>query len=293
MSYLPIELLDIIMENSPQANQASLGTTSKLLNEVATRHLYRDIKLTSPSQIVRCCKTLVSNASASAATRKLFFGVKDGSGSFPPWVTPRCRIRILPNWSSDYILVRFGDRFQVFYRLIARALQKTCHLTTLKLLPVDWRFSPFLHEVYVPELRDLAIAVVNTSLVSCFLDRHSKIDVLQLICVEHDSNLYLPALFSFKGCQSVVTNLARSSSLMHISVAWEDATDVQYESTLKSLAHTPITILGSGAVTWSSHFFDAVARYLPNLTHLSLQYTVEPSKAVSLECSYKMELVIE
>lgn len=72
-SSLPTEVLDAIVQDTSKADQLSLSPTSKLLNAVVTRRLYRDINLRSHAQTVRCCKTLISNANASASTRKIAF----------------------------------------------------------------------------------------------------------------------------------------------------------------------------------------------------------------------------
>lgn len=65
-----MEVLDNIAQNASTTDQASLSAASKLMNEVTTRHLYRNISVKLPHEIVRCCKTLVQNVAASAAVRQ-------------------------------------------------------------------------------------------------------------------------------------------------------------------------------------------------------------------------------
>ena len=57
---LPNEILqDKVMVLLPQSDLAVIRRTSTLLYDLSTRALYRRISVTKPSQLVKCCKTLV------------------------------------------------------------------------------------------------------------------------------------------------------------------------------------------------------------------------------------------
>lgn len=76
---LPIELLDEVIEHALPSDQATCCRVSRIVNDVSTRRLYRSISLLSPSQVVKCCKTLSSNALAASSVRSLQINVpRDG-----------------------------------------------------------------------------------------------------------------------------------------------------------------------------------------------------------------------
>lgn len=70
---IPVEILEEIVQLTPKADQLTLCITSKLLNAVAIRYLYRSIDLASCSHYrkLRCCRTLKANSCAALATRDL------------------------------------------------------------------------------------------------------------------------------------------------------------------------------------------------------------------------------
>ncbi|KZP31472.1 hypothetical protein FIBSPDRAFT_925726 [Athelia psychrophila] len=137
-----------------------------------------------------------------------------------------------------------GEFFQIFYRLITLALQQTCYLKTLNiLLPLNREWCYILDDVFLPNLLDLSLIAKNTSDLASFLNRHPEINRLQLLCQAHDCYLHMPALFSFTGLYSMVPNIAASSPFINqLGITWEDATDEEYDDTLKSLALSPLVI---------------------------------------------------
>lgn len=76
---IPIEIVEEIVQLTSITDQLALCITSKLLNTVALRFLYRCITLRSPVRIVQCCKTLKTNTSAAIATRNLYFIISQSS----------------------------------------------------------------------------------------------------------------------------------------------------------------------------------------------------------------------
>lgn len=67
---LPVEILERIVDATSVQGQLSLCTSSKVLQELAVRSLYRELNLAS-KRVVQCCKTLVANKSAALAVRRL------------------------------------------------------------------------------------------------------------------------------------------------------------------------------------------------------------------------------
>ncbi|KZP20180.1 hypothetical protein FIBSPDRAFT_544396 [Athelia psychrophila] len=254
LSCLPEEVLDDIAHNASPADQASLSRTSRLLNEVATRCLYRNITAHTPHQIVRCCETLVRNVSASAAVRALHI---------------KC-------WQTSKTL-------PAYYMLISRALKQTRHLQTFTLShTLDRQKSLLLLvDVFLPNLRDLTITATKTSYIAKFLHQHPKIDRLAVFGeMAHDCDLLMPALYSFTGHHSLIRVLAHSSpNFTDLHIYWYGATNEDYEYSLRPLACSPVKYVSCSEFAWSSQFFDALTRHIPHLDTIRLTWDTAPTES--------------
>lgn len=183
---------------------------------------------------------------------------------------------------------REGEFFQIFYQLIALALQRTCHLETLNLiLPLDQECCYILGDVFLPNLLELSLLARSTSHLSCFLNRHPRIHSLRLGCQarDYDYDLRMPALISFTGLHFMVPNIAATAScIRQINITWDNATDEEYDDSLKSLALLPITSMGCAIYSWNIRLFEGIGRHVPQLEHLVVLYTINPTDAVSGTC---------
>lgn len=75
MLFLPVEVLELIVQATEIPDQLTLCISSKVLNELAVRSLYRRIDLAQPLvKAIRCCKTLVSNEAAALSVRSIRIG---------------------------------------------------------------------------------------------------------------------------------------------------------------------------------------------------------------------------
>lgn len=178
---------------------------------------------------------------------------------------------------------RGSETLRAYYRLISHALKQTRHLQVLTLPPLDRQECRLLlDDLFLPNLRDICITARKTSYISKFLHRHPKIDQLIVLGQIHDCDLRMPALYSLIGHHSLIRDLARSSSsLTEIHISWHDATDADYECSLKPLARSPVKDVTCSAFVWSSHFFDALTRHIPHLDTIRLKCDSEPTDSVS------------
>lgn len=70
---LPEDVLGEIVETSSRDAQATLCQVSRLFNSLGIRYLYRSVILTSPRQVVSCCKTLTANPVIAEAVQTFSF----------------------------------------------------------------------------------------------------------------------------------------------------------------------------------------------------------------------------
>lgn len=66
-----MEVLDAIVQTAPIADLLPLSPTSKIMNAVVTRWLYRRVTIRSLRESVRCCKTLIANPATAHAVREI------------------------------------------------------------------------------------------------------------------------------------------------------------------------------------------------------------------------------
>ncbi|KIM74856.1 hypothetical protein PILCRDRAFT_691659 [Piloderma croceum F 1598] len=71
MEGLPAELWDKVMSKCLRKDQAALCRVSKYFGILTTRQMYRTIILRSPSQIMRCCRSITLRGSNATAVRTL------------------------------------------------------------------------------------------------------------------------------------------------------------------------------------------------------------------------------
>ncbi|KAF8964506.1 hypothetical protein BDZ97DRAFT_1815441 [Flammula alnicola] len=202
---LPLEVLEVFIQYSPVSSQLATSRVSKLFHSLTIRPLYRDISLCSPRVVVACCRTLISNNTAAKTVRSFSINYTHYSSS------------------SNSLL-------SAYYSRIKKALLALSGLYTLKLLVHDPYFVNLLNHCMFPTLRQFECYLTPSTLLIEFLNRHPRINYLQVSPHENTSELSeddnklpaleLPRLQYFAGNVQSLQFLGTACTLRAAIISW-------------------------------------------------------------------------
>ncbi|KII94854.1 hypothetical protein PLICRDRAFT_194533 [Plicaturopsis crispa FD-325 SS-3] len=169
---LPIELISEVAEYAPRNDLLTLCTVSRVVGELATRVLYRDIDLSTPKTTIRCCRTLVTNVVAARSVHAISI--------------------LLEDWES---MNPGATLLSAFFRLVQKALGRLIRVTRFLLNVRDARGHDILSVSHFPHLLFFeARCMIKHSTLVPFLQRHSGLETLRVLTpVVHtpDASAYL------------------------------------------------------------------------------------------------------
>lgn len=252
---LPLEILEVITEFSAMDAQLCISRVSKLFHSITLRALYRNLSLRSPRAVVGCCRTLVSNGRTTATVRSFVINY----AHYPS--------------SSNSLLASY-------YSLIRKALLSLSDIHTLKLLVHDPYYVTLLNHCMFPTLRQFECLLTPSTLLIKFLNRHPRINYLQVSPHENTSEftddgpaiptLELPRLQYFAGNVQSVPVL-RPTILRAAIITW-NAMDTDPDLAFSALQHSRDTL---GVVScrrrgWNLDLFNAISLRLPEVISLHI-----------------------
>ncbi|KAJ7438163.1 hypothetical protein FB451DRAFT_1152208 [Mycena latifolia] len=252
---LAAETLEEIVAFSPPDSHLALCLVSKLFYALSVRSIYADIVLRSPAGVVKCCRTVASNAIVASAVR-----------SFEISYTPS----LLPPFSS-------------FYSLIGRALQRMTNVHHLILLVPDPNYVSVLTRCALPCLNHFECCLALEDTLAAFLNRHLQISYLQLGAhaaapAPHPRAplVTLPRLEYFIGNSACVAPVIRRASLRAAFITWDAVgapADADTEDSIAALGRSStetLNVLGCRRHGWNLDLLERIATHLPHIYALSL-----------------------
>ncbi|KAK2462844.1 hypothetical protein APHAL10511_005042 [Amanita phalloides] len=248
ISSCPQELLDEIVHYLSSSELIVLCLTSKQLYSVALRLLYRVITLSTPSQAVKFCKSLLSRQPAAFSVRRLLI---------------------------DFVVRHLS---QNFFKLLASALRRMVYLESLDIsnalpLLVLLCVNPFsnLKQCSLPYSPHLApFLQSHPSIHDLVIQPPTRVDLLRLVS-DVFPYILLPNLDTFVGPSKVAKFVIPYSNVFHVTVFWDF--DPPPEEVLPSLAlsNRSVSVLDNIVVQWDCGLFTAIATSLPRVVMLRIR----------------------
>ncbi|KIM72193.1 hypothetical protein PILCRDRAFT_16366 [Piloderma croceum F 1598] len=263
VSMLPEDVLGEIIETSSRDAQGTLCQVSRLFNSLGIRYLYRSVILSSPRQVVSCCKTLTVNPVAAEA-------VQTFSLRFP-------RVPI----ESD----RF---FLPFYQAIYAAITSLPNLITFELDFLDAELYNVIANVIFPRLMNFACVLVLDFSLPAFLNHHGlTLERLTFMPTPYweprdlypnRPKIYLPHLKYFMGSVSdFYTVIPGTICLEHATIlSFSRISRIDMENLVATLRKHCVDSLRSLACShrepWSLNLIEGLSQHLPNLESLDIHH---------------------
>ncbi|KAJ7728273.1 hypothetical protein DFH07DRAFT_851211 [Mycena maculata] len=243
------ETLEEIVAFTPPESHLALCRVSKLLYVLCVRSIYCNIRLGSPTTVVKCCRTVANNAIVASAVR-----------SFEIAYSPS----VLPCSSS-------------FYSLIGRALERMANVHHLVLLVSDSKYISALTRCSLPRLHHFECYLPLANTMVSFLNRHLQISYLRLGAQEEipppkHPIVTLPKLEYFIGNSSCVAPLIHRASLRAAFITWDAVGETTGDSiaALGRSSTETLNLLSCRRHGWNLDLLDRISAHLPHIYSLSL-----------------------
>ncbi|KZP29035.1 hypothetical protein FIBSPDRAFT_991904 [Athelia psychrophila] len=241
---LPVETIEAILKHTTKHEQLALCTSSKLLYDLATRMLYRDLRFTCSSQLVQCFRVLKSKQGHALAVIELTIAT-----------------------DSD------RQHLRAYFRLIKDVLAR---LGGLKYFHVDYHFethSDILDNCVFPRLDILNLGRFEGRYTPKFLGRHSNITILHIFTplpIHNDPTVGLPSLCFpnlkfYLGSTALFPSWLSGSTLLKALILIYECAHPMTNKTFEFLSNTPaerLHLLFSG---WNLEGCRVVSKTLPAL----------------------------
>ncbi|KZP06567.1 hypothetical protein FIBSPDRAFT_317488 [Athelia psychrophila] len=269
MRSLPAEVLEIIVQATSTEDQLALCISSKSVNELAVRSLYREIDLAiSPAKAVRCCKTLVSNKAAALAVRSI--RIADG--------------------------VRGSHYLQGYYHLVEKVLKFLPRLVELALKISTTLFTNVIDHSVLPNLLRFVVISPPTASFVAFIRRHPQLQVLSYGGLDFNDefgNIDLPALNAYYGPANIIPNILAVSPVRKLVVVWniddpslDDEARGDYDRIFASMVHASVRYLDVVTKSWSLKLVSAISQSFPLLQVIVLRTVIVDSGGVAINNLY-------
>jgi len=273
---LPLEVLEVIINFSLLETRLAISRISKLFHSLTLRTLYREISLRSPRMVINCCRTLASNTGAAATVRSLS-------------ITYTCVFPFLKLVPFIYLIQNryyssaTNSLLASYYTLIRKALSSIPDIHTLRLLVHDPYFVSLLNPSSFRSLRHFECLLTPSTPLIDFLNRHPKLEYLQISPHEDTSEtaeaatvilppLNLPLLQYFSGNAQHASSLCCSTRLRAAFLSW-NAIDTDPELIFTSLGRSSrdnLCLLSCRRRGWNLDLLEAASIHLPDLTSLHI-----------------------
>ncbi|KII94851.1 hypothetical protein PLICRDRAFT_47859 [Plicaturopsis crispa FD-325 SS-3] len=253
---LPLELIDEIVSHASKEDTLACCRVCRTLQAIATRRIYRFVRLETPARIVKGCRAIIANPAAANAVRALtLFSSFDDMGEFNVfWFLP------------------------AFHRLIRRALSRIKHVEELSLLFSDKNKLCGVTTCDFPRLVHFHTTQPFDSHFASFFARHPQLRSLHLSTPHfldplEPSSLRLPCLDSFSGPSYLIPVIMPPDAppLRDLAIFWSPTED-DSDTTLRLLQ--PCTKLESFHIICRRLTVDiltSISQNLPTITSLGLQ----------------------
>ncbi|KAJ7023495.1 hypothetical protein C8F04DRAFT_1401655 [Mycena alexandri] len=247
-SRLPVELIDAIASSVARKDLLSLCRSNHKVNSVCIRWIYHLVVLESRAPAIACFNTIISNIYPARSVRELIL-----------------------RFHSDLML-------KAFARVMRAALEK---LTALDALEISTSAELFvlLSGLCFPRLRQCAIPFSVDTM--SFLQLHLKLVQLSVDPVPDDS-LQFPATFDpvqlpdlqiFRGPESVAHAVIPGSRTSHTIIFWDPRLQTDAATVFEAIgvSGTRLCKVNNVVVAWNPMLVTAAARYIPNVSSLSIR----------------------
>ncbi|KII94852.1 hypothetical protein PLICRDRAFT_47860 [Plicaturopsis crispa FD-325 SS-3] len=254
---LPIELISEIAEYAPRNDLLTLCTVSRVVGELATRVLYRDIDLSTPNTTVRCCRTLVTNGVAARSVHFISIYLED-------W---EC---MTPN----------PTLFPAFFRLVRNALGRLKQVTRCLLRTVDTLgLDTILSISHFPHLLCFRTGQIDHSTLVPFLQRHPSLEELHVLSLVQGTlsdisaappaSLNLPRLKWLAGTFPLIRLIRTETSICELTIL-RGTDDRDFDSLLSFIEHCTTHLQSLRVVSsfWDGETIYAIAKHLPDLNFI-------------------------
>ncbi|KAF9477266.1 hypothetical protein BDN70DRAFT_862077 [Pholiota conissans] len=255
---LPLEVLEIFIQYSPLSTQLALARVSKLFHSLSLHPLYCNISLSSPRNVVACCRTLLASPSAAKVVRSFMI-------------------------SYTYYSTSSNTLLAAYYSVIKGALLALTGLHTLKLLVHDPYFVTLLKNRIFPALRQFECYLTPSIALIGFLNSHPKVNYLQLSPNENTSGEFLdednklppvelPRLQYFAGNAQSIPCLGTSSTLRAAIISWNimDTDPDLPLSALQRSSHATLSLLSCRRRGWNLDLIEMISNHLPDIHSLHI-----------------------
>lgn len=270
---LPLEVLEVFIQYSSISTQLAISRVSKFFHDLTLRLLYRHISLCSPTTVVACCKTLMSNPSAARAVRTLMIS----------YTYVYCLSDMFnTQWIYRYYSTSSNSLLSAYYSIIKKALSVLSGLHTLKLLVHDPYFVTLLNRRMFPALHQFECYLKPSAELIFFLNHHRKITYLQVSPEENTSEpidsdsvlpeIELPCLQYFAGNVQSVPCLGPACALRAAIISW-NVMDTDPDLAFSALQHTSNTTLALVSCRrrgWNIDLIDKLSQRLPDILSLHI-----------------------
>ncbi|TFK55214.1 hypothetical protein OE88DRAFT_1732472 [Heliocybe sulcata] len=249
---LPVELVEEVAEVC-RGDSLALALVSKLFNAVATRIIYRRLKLEAPDTLIGALKTLAGNPLAAQSVKTLS------------------------------IATTSQKRFKSFYTLLERAISGCENVTSLGIASSLPEYGPLLRKCTFPKLEAFHYLSIDEDVVE-FLRRHPRITNLYLTRSPHDSSvecpyapLTLPRLTALVCSSSAMPLFVSTSPLQAVHVVWDSTEFAHMDATMQVLGTStaPVGLFATELEAWSEPLLRSVANHLARIDTLIISNSTE------------------
>ncbi|KAF8722651.1 hypothetical protein AX14_009717 [Amanita brunnescens Koide BX004] len=244
----PSELLNEVVQYSATSELVALCLTCKRFYSIAVRLLYRVVALSSPSQAVKCCKSILRHQLAAFSVRR---------------------------FSIDFSM---RNLVQNIFRLLASALRRMAYIESLDIscalpLLVLLDTTPFsdLTQCSLPySLHLIPFLRSHRSIRDLVVQPPTRFDLVRLIS-DVFPHIILPNLDTYVGPSKVAQFVIPHSNVFHLTIFWDF--DPPPEQVLPSLALSKksVSVMDNIVVRWDKGLFTAIATFLPNVVMLRVR----------------------
>ncbi|EPQ54503.1 hypothetical protein GLOTRDRAFT_121636 [Gloeophyllum trabeum ATCC 11539] len=246
---LPGDLVDYILDYARPRDVARLCRVAKGLHAFAHRALYRDVFMTTPARMVKCCETLAANPSAAREVRTVSIRFRSSrsrdSGLGDSYGVVEAAFLSLPDVLALEIIVTTQD----FVHILAK-----CRWPRLR------RFQSFLPTL--PEL--LTFMAHHPTLRSVFFSFQCNPATL--------SPILLPNAEKFIGPSQLVPLVIPGSRTNEVNLV-SQPTHSQLESALIAMQQSTATVTSFSLLVqdWDVDHLTLISKYLPELETLDIR----------------------
>jgi len=249
---LPAELIHTISGHVELKDLLVLCRTSRQMHAICLRCIYRAIALTNATQLLKCCKTIISRPEAADSVRylRIYYHPRYVYALKSFYTTFEYAIKRMKNLRVIHLLVR--DLFRVFSRLSFPRLSDCT-------LPISSDIFPFLR-------RNPAITLL------------SMLPGADGTCPDFWKSpiqpIHMPKLEVFNGPDIVACSVVPGSIASHIGIFWPEKSVMEFSRDLAHVATSKaddIINLSCVICSWNPALLVAIAKYTPRIQYLQIR----------------------